>query len=85
MFDLLTDETRKARKMHKCIWCGESIGVGDSYRYQSGVFDGEMQGNHWHHECVEAAGRFCYELDLEDGFTPYEYQRGTIKETTNVE
>lgn len=75
MFTLLTDETRKARKAHRCIWCGEPINPGDSYRYQSGVFEGDMQGNHWHHECVEEAAE--YGNELEDGFSAYEHSRGT--------
>ncbi len=72
MFCVLRDETRKARKEHRCIWCGEVIVVGNSYRYQSGVFDGEIQGNHWHAECFRAAAEEC---DWEFEFIPYENDR----------
>lgn len=74
MFDVLTDETRTARKAHRCIWCGQDIKPGDTYRYQSGVFEGGMQSNHWHPECiVRAREDLPY---IEDGFDPYVNERG---------
>lgn len=35
-----SEETRKARKQHKCHGCGETIERGQLYIYGHGVFDG---------------------------------------------
>ena len=74
-FTVLTDEIRRARVEHRCIWCGETINAGDRYHYQSGLMDGDIQGNHWHCDCLTFAQSEC--SDLEDGFDAYEQERGT--------
>lgn len=40
--DTLTDETRKARKHHKCGECGGDINLGDTYEYYKGAHDGTI-------------------------------------------
>lgn len=42
--DTLTDETRKARKQHRCNWCGNPIEKGEKYRHTVNVDGGDM----WH-------------------------------------
>jgi len=68
---LLADELPKARKPHRCCWCGQQINAGEVYRRQRTIFDGALQSNAWHPECFDAA-EYC---DLEDGFTLYEGER----------
>lgn len=68
--------TRKARRPHRCIWCGESIEVGSTYSYQTGVMDGRWQSNHWHPECVNACLSDPY-YDRDEGFTPHDNERPT--------
>ena len=34
---------QKARKQHKCIYCGKTIQKGEQYNRESGMFDGEFQ------------------------------------------
>lgn len=63
-------EYRKARKQHQCMYCAESIGVGDDYVYQSSVYD-----NHWytlkmHTECFD---ELCDDGECE--YTPYSNER----------
>lgn len=53
-YTLISCEMRKARKPHRCIWCGEAIAVGDSYEYERSIFDGKPQSHHWHPECLKA-------------------------------
>lgn len=66
-------EIRKARKLHKCIYCAEPIGVGATYCYQTGNYDGRWYENKMHPECFE---------DMCDGdgeFTPYSYERPKVE------
>jgi hypothetical protein len=73
----LTAEHRKARKTHRCVWCGEAIPKGTVYDYYSGVFDGDMQSSRYHFECVSASREWCQENDpWGDGYMPYEFFRG---------
>lgn len=65
---------RKARKEHRCIWCGEPISSGEHYHFQVGIFDGDFQNNKFHQECAKASSEFFQE---EDSFSPYEFKRGS--------
>lgn len=62
---------RKARKAHRCVWCGERISIGDLYAYQSGIVEFQYQTNRWHRECWDSA---TFE-DFQDGFTLYGGER----------
>lgn len=73
-YQLLTTEDHKARKPHKCIWCGEQILPGTWYTKQRGVMDGEMQVNKWHKECLVFAADECAD-ECEWEFSPYENER----------
>jgi hypothetical protein len=46
-------ETRKARRPHRCTYCGEAIPVGTQYEHQTGVYDGRWFTNKMHSECFE--------------------------------
>ena len=74
MSDFWNERTEhKARRAHRCIWCGEHIQVGEMYFYQSGRFNDDFQSNHWHHECWDAAAQD--EDAFRDGFSPHENER----------
>lgn len=63
-----------ARKPHRCIWCGEMIESGEKYRREKGVYEGEVQNQAWHMECVE--DRYSAMLDSYDNeFIPYSGER----------
>lgn len=71
----ISEESRKARKPHRCIWCGQTIEVGQRYTHRRGVFEGDLQTDDWHPECEKAAEE---EMRAEGGyweFSPYEGQR----------
>ena len=50
-YSLIAEHFPVARKMHRCIWCGESIVTGEKYRDERSTFDGEFQHHKWHMEC----------------------------------
>jgi DNA-directed RNA polymerase subunit RPC12/RpoP len=69
-FEIETTTHPKAKKEHRCIWCGEKILVGEKYTRQKGIFDGEWQDNPWHDDCLEGAddhftsmGEYCWSFD----------------------
>ena len=54
-YHLLQLTTPKARKVHRCIWCGEDVIIGETYKREKSVYDGAMQDFKWHLECWEAS------------------------------
>lgn len=79
-YTALSSTTPKARKPHRCAWCGETIPVGEVHRRETGTYCGEFQDNRFHAECVGAAQEHCQENDGE--FFPYENER-PAKEITS--
>ena len=76
----------KSRKPHRCHWCGERIEVGESYIRIAGVWSGDFGVSSWHPECDEVFKALTWqetsEWDLQDGFDPGMYKRGS-KESKN--
>lgn len=61
-YHLFSDTVRKARKQHRCIWCGQAISPGDTYIDERSVYDGSIQRHRWHPEC-----KACANEDMLDG------------------
>ncbi len=68
----LIDKRVLTRKDHKCSWCGELIPKGTSVRFLSGIFDDSFFSSRMHDECDAA----CSRSEVEDGYAPYDNQRG---------
>ena len=49
MMDFYNQKHEKARKSHKCEFCGKEIIPGETYSYESGKFDGERGKTGWHY------------------------------------
>lgn len=65
-----TPTHQKARKEHRCIYCGGPILVREQYVQQTGFFDGEPYRNRYHAECYDACAEECaYYGEWE--FSPY--------------
>lgn len=60
------EETRKARKPHRCDACRETIAKGDQYTYQSGKYDGEFFDDHMCRRCCYDTARVVIH-ELEEG------------------
>lgn len=70
---LFSEKQTKAKKTHKCIWCGESIIPHEIYIREKSVYDKDMQNFAWHLECKDDQG---FALDNgETEFTPYSAPR----------
>jgi hypothetical protein len=69
----LLDETFPiARKKHRCIWCGQPVEIGEKYRREKSVYDGNMQDFKWHLECHEGAREH---FRHEEEFDAYDNER----------
>lgn len=77
-YDLLSKIQRKARKNHRCIWCGQAILVGENYSHETSVYDGYMQDHKFHLECRNDADEYFYSTREED-FDAYENKRPEVR------
>jgi hypothetical protein len=67
------------RKPHRCEWCDEVLPVGSTVHYRCYVIDGEFRTGWMHLECWDAMGSMDYR-DLEEGWQPGDFKRGTTGE-----
>ncbi len=74
-YEQISSTTPKSRKPHRCMWCGESIQVGEVHNRETGTYYGEFQDNRFHSECFGPMQEHCQENDGE--FFPYENERPT--------
>ena len=64
----------KARKPHRCEWCGQAIAAGESCYNYRGMWQEEWQNWYMHPECEEV-----YSLNYDpDGFMPGEGERPAV-------
>jgi hypothetical protein len=75
----LKSTSPKARKEYCCAWCNEKILKGEEHSYRAYIFDGIMQDDRMHFECASAMGKAPKDLELEEGFMPGEFKRGTFE------
>lgn len=62
---------RSARKSHYCDICGGTIGVGDSYSRQRGVYDGDPYTHVAHDLCIAAYYQAARDNDIRLGWEEY--------------
>ena len=65
MIDVLEDTKVKARKVHRCCWCEESIEKGEAYRRIVLLQDGTFWRQKYHVECGQAMAS-----EVNDGADP---------------
>lgn len=63
-------ENRKARKPHRCTYCGEDIAKGENYIFQKGNYEGSWFESKMHPECFND---MCENGDGE--YTPFSNER----------
>lgn len=69
----ISESTQRARKAHRCSWCGQPIPVGEVYVRTRFAFEGDPGSNKFHLECDKAAEDDYAEWG--EGFMPYENER----------
>ena len=72
-YQLIRETFPVARKQRRCIWCGESILIGEKHRHEISKFD-ELQDHRWHLECNEAAAAYFQAGDGPE-FSAHENER----------
>lgn len=77
-YTLLSKTNPKARKDHRCIWCGQTIPKDSQYVAERSVYDGDMQNHHWHGECWNDEQHNNDEPEWE--FMPYSYERPELSQ-----
>jgi len=74
---LLDQRQSKARKPHRCTWCGQTIEPGEVYHFASGICDGDFQRDKMHLVCRQAMDRDMQTCDWFDyEFIPFGNPRG---------
>jgi hypothetical protein len=66
MSDFYNPTDRKARKPHKCYWCGETINAGDKYRAVAGFYGGEFYSRKECKKCADVLDEFYCQLEDSD-------------------
>jgi len=69
--------TPRARKVHRCTWCGEPIAIGEKHKAWAGTFDGDFSQSRLHDECYAAMRT----LPAGEDYEPGEFKRGTTETT----
>jgi len=64
---VLKTSTPKARKTHKCMFCGGNIEIGEKYKRDTCVFDGVLYDWVTHNECAKVASELEMYDDCDDG------------------
>lgn len=73
---ILGESTRKARKPHKCYWCGEEIPAKTQYVRWCSAQDGIAEEIKVHNECKDAWHEAASEWGGEYEAAAYEHERG---------
>lgn len=76
MYENLGMVVRKARKPHKCDWCGQVIEKGEQYEYQKFVCDGQMYDWKAHLACSRVVSAIWDYFDPDDGMSDDEFADG---------
>ena len=82
MYQNLATTRPKARKPHRCDWCGEWIPAREQYVQDRGVWEDRIQVFHMHAECWRALLQLAAP---DEGFDPYQMARGCCCERGRCE
>lgn len=63
----LSNTTPKARKEHQCNFCSGKIGVGETYKHQVNVYEGDIYQWKTHTRCSEITSKLKMYEDADEG------------------
>ena len=76
-------KTLKARKAHRCTYCGQAIEIGMTYLTWASIsIDGEWYTNKMHPECLDDAREWGHAGDFEYTLFDNERPTSTVPNTT---
>ena len=76
MYQNLQTKNIKARKQHKCDWCGRDIEKGEEYERQKYICDGNFFEWHSHLSCSRVATEIWEYCDPDEGMSEDEFMDG---------
>lgn len=80
MYTELKKKLVVCRKRHRCEWCNEYIEIGEQSHYRAYVWEEGFQTGYMHKECKEAMDEYPNRYDLEEGWMPGDFRRGSFEE-----
>lgn len=80
--EIISSGQAKAKKRHRCTWCGEWIEPGESYTKEFVKVDGDPSWNKLHPECDEAVDDLASSEGGTCTYTPYDNERPAVTRTT---
>lgn len=66
MSDFYSQQQVKARKEHKCYWCGDTIMPGEKYYRVAGIYEGDFSTRKECDTCNTTVAEYC-EQNRENG------------------
>jgi len=82
---VLETTTPKARKQHKCSYCGQIIKIGETYEQQTNIGDDGLY--HWksHISCQKLVDKLdMYKYCSDDGVTSDDFYESIIQEYYDI-
>lgn len=73
----------KAKKRHRCLYCGQSIEIGELYSRETGIFEDDFQNFALHLECLAEHHENSKE-DNDYTIYPYDSPRPFVNEGINI-
>lgn len=80
MGEFVTGSTPKARKEHRCEWCGQAILVGEKHELNEGRREGGWFRARLHIECQNAWNEWTRRWGDDCEFDAHQMQRGKAEE-----
>jgi hypothetical protein len=72
-------KVRKARRDHRCTYCGEGIASGETYVFQKGNYDDRWYESKMHHECFDDL-----KTSGDDEYMPYSNERPSHRKSNDT-
>ena len=69
MMETLERKDRKARKQHRCDYCGDTIEKGETYDWSKHIYDGELYEWKCHKRCAFLAAELWDYADPDEGMS----------------
>lgn len=79
-FECIASEVLRARKRHRCTWCGKFIEPGETYTRERVKIDGDIGTQRLHRDCDKAMRDLASRERGSITFLPGEHPRGGINE-----